>query len=349
MPPVSQNVIDMSSRVENYFPERTGSGPPVLLIGPATDSPVPPLDLLKLSTFLHKRGYSPSLHRGALDKTIPEPHAVILTSVFSWEVPGLRQLIASAKEYWPRARTILTGVLPRKLGEAAQREFAVNIFDERSEILLDDERPDYGLVSEWDASIAITSKGVCPRECTHCETATRGKGVTKLIRKWHDHLQAQLPRIEVWDNTLPLTSREHFCDVAKRLGETEKLVDIVCGIAPGGVDEAELHWRIDRLTPVQLAPARLECNLLEDLPRFFRLLGHARAAFGNSVRFRAFAVVNGTESPQAAQSRIDQMAAEGIEIDPVCFTPHNWHGSQPYVNKATGWTLMDIERFRRRN
>jgi hypothetical protein len=85
---VSQNVIDMSSRVENYFPERTGSGPPVLLIGPATDSPVPPLDLLKLSTFLHKRGYSPSLHRGVLDKTIPEPHAVILTSVFSWEVPG---------------------------------------------------------------------------------------------------------------------------------------------------------------------------------------------------------------------------------------------------------------------
>jgi len=29
--------------------------------------------------------------------------------------------------------------LPRKLGEATQREFAVNIFDERSEILLDDE------------------------------------------------------------------------------------------------------------------------------------------------------------------------------------------------------------------
>jgi transposase len=78
-------------------------------------------------------------------------------------------------------------------------------------------------------------------------------------------------------------------------------------------------------------------------------VGHARAAFGNSVRFRAFAVVNGTESPQAAQSRIDQMAAEGIEIDPVCFTPHNWHGSQPYVNKATGWTLMDIERCRWRN
>ena len=139
MPPVFQNMIEMSSRVENYFPERIGSVPPVLLIGPATDSPAPPLDLLKLSTFLRKRGYSPSLHRGVLDKAIPEPYAVILTSVFSREVPGLRQLVACAREYWPRARTILTGVLPRKLGEATQREFAVNIFDERSEILLDDE------------------------------------------------------------------------------------------------------------------------------------------------------------------------------------------------------------------
>src|SRR5262249_34814050 len=152
-----QNVIDLSSRVENYFPKRTGSSPSVLLIGPTADSPAPPLDLLKLSTFLRKRGYSPSLHRGVLDETIPEPHAVVLTSVFSWEVPGLRQLIAGVREYWPRARTILTGVLPRKLGEAAQRAFAVNILDERSEILLDDERPDYGLVPEWDASIVITS------------------------------------------------------------------------------------------------------------------------------------------------------------------------------------------------
>jgi hypothetical protein len=342
-------MIDMASRVENYFPERTGSGLPVLLIGPATDSPAPPLDLLKLSTFLRKRGYSPSLHRGVLDQTTPEPHAVILTSVFSWEVPGLRRLIAATRKHWPCARTILTGVLPRKLGEAVQRKFAVNIFDERSETLLDDERPDYGLVPEWDASIVITSKGVCPRECAHCETGARGKRVTKLIPKWHEHLQAQLPRIEVWDNTFALTSRDHFCDVAKRLGETGKPVDIVCGITPGGVDEAELHWRIDRLTPVQLAPARLECNSLEDLPRFFRLLRHARAAFGNNVRLRAFAVVNGTENPQTAQSRIDQMVAEGIEIDPICFTPDNWHGSQPYVNKATGWTLMDIERFRARD
>jgi hypothetical protein len=342
-------MIGTASRVESYFPERIGSGLPVLLIGSATDSPTPPLDLLKLSTFLRKRGYSPSLHRGVLDQTIAEPHAIILTSVFSWEVPGLRRLIAGARKHWPRARTILTGVLPRKLGEAVQRGFAVNIFDERSEILLDDERPDYSLVPEWDASIVITSKGVCPRECTHCETGARGKRVTKLIPKWHEHLQAQLPRIEVWDNTLALTSRDHFCDVAKRLSETGKPVDIVCGITPGGVDEAELHWRIDRLTPVQLAPARLECNSLEDLPRFFRLLRHARSAFGNSARLRAFAVVNGTENPQTAQSRIDQMVAEGIEIDPICFTPHNWHGSQPYVNKATGWTLMDTERFRARD
>jgi len=39
------------------------------------------------------------------------------------------------------------------------------------------------------------------------------------------------------------------------------------------------------------------------------------------------------------------MKAEGVEVDVVCFTPHDCEESQPYVNMATGWTAMDIESF----
>jgi hypothetical protein len=39
------------------------------------------------------------------------------------------------------------------------------------------------------------------------------------------------------------------------------------------------------------------------------------------------------------------MKAEGVGIDVVSFTPHDWEESQPYVNAATGWTATDIKSF----
>lgn len=287
------------------------------------------------------------LHDGQLNKDFPEPYAIVLTSVFSWEIPDLRKSVSLVKNYWPDSKRILTGILPRKFGDRVRQDFDIDIFDESSENLLDNEFPDYDLAPGWNASIVITSKGICPRECAHCETGVRGKGVTKLIGKWREHLRPHLPRIEVWDNTLFLTPRDHFCNVAEKLAESEKPVDFVCGIAPGGVEEAELYWRLEQLAQVRVSPARLECNSVEDLPRFTRLLRHARSVLNRDTQFRAFAVVNGTEDPLTAQSRIDKMRAKNIDIDIVCFTPHNWHRSGPYVNKATGWTLAAIEHFQK--
>jgi hypothetical protein len=333
------------SRLEGYFPLLTGGRTSVLLVNPAQNSVVPPLDLLKISTFLRKRGYTPRLHSGQFDTKSPVPHAVVFTTVFSWDIPPLRKSIALVHRFWPRTKTILMGVLPRKFGDKVQQEFGVWTLDERSEVLLDDESPDYALVPEWDASILITSKGVCPRECSHCETAAQGKGVTRLITKWRSQLNLKLSRVEVWDNTLMLTPREHFLGVAKRIKEIDKPVDFVCGLTPGGVEETELRWRIGQLAEVHLLPARLECNRVDDFPRFCRLLSYSRSVLGNKTRYRSFAVVNGTEDPLSATERIRRMEAEGVEVDVVCFTPHDWEGPQPYVNRSAGWTSADIESF----
>jgi hypothetical protein len=342
-------VSPRASRLERYFPVTRDAPALVILLNPAQDSTVPPLDLLKLSTFLRKRGYAPHLQNGSLDTTSPEPHAVVLTTVFSWDIPALRRALNHVQDAWPGARMILTGVLPRKLGDGVQNEFGVSVLDERSEVLLDDESPDYALVPDWDASILITSRGVCPRECTHCETAAQGKGVTKLITKWHSQLNPGLSRIEVWDNTLMLTPRGHFSNVADKLREIAKPVDFVCGLAPGGVEETELRWRINLLSGVPLLPARLECNLLKDFPRFSRLLAHTRSVFGDKTRYRSFAVVNGSEDPANAKERIGRMEAEGVEVDVVCFTPHDWEQPRFYVNGDTGWTLTDVATFTGKN
>jgi hypothetical protein len=189
------------SRVERYFPLRAGRPSRVLLVNPARDTSIPPFDLLKLSTFLRNRGYAPELKTGVLQKTGGEPSTVVLTSVFSWEIRDLRTALGEVRRFWPCARTILVRILPRKFGDKVQSELGVSVLDEASEALLDEEIPDYALAPEWDASILKTSKGVCPRECSHCETAAKGKGVTKLIRKWQAKLNDELPRVEVWDNT----------------------------------------------------------------------------------------------------------------------------------------------------
>lgn len=330
------------SRVEQYFPVSSSEPATVLLLNPAQDSSVPPLDLLKLSTFLQSRGYATRLQKGVQNNAPEEPYAVVLTSVFSWEVPDLRRAVNDVCRLWPRARRILSGVLPRRLGDQAKTELDVSILDEASEALLDEQIPDYTLAPEWDASVVITSKGICPRECSHCATAFKGKGVTRLIRNWRLHLNADLPRVEVWDNTLMLTPREHFTAVAQVLEQSQKPVDLVCGLVPNGVEETELFWRIDQLAGVQLRPARLECNKKDELPRFFRLLARARNVFGDRPEYRAFAVINGSESPVDARTRIDRLRAEGVQVELVCFTPHDWEHRRRFVNHAAGWAAEDL-------
>jgi hypothetical protein len=104
------------SRVEQYFPVSSSEPATVLLLNPAQDSSVPPLDLLKLSTFLQSRGYATRLQKDVLNNAPEEPYAVVLTSVFSWEVPALRRAVNDVCRLWPQARRILSGVLPRRLG-----------------------------------------------------------------------------------------------------------------------------------------------------------------------------------------------------------------------------------------
>src|ERR1700730_14699010 len=76
--PALRVVSPGASRLERYFPVKRDAPALVILLNPAQDSTVPALDLLKLSTFLRKRGYAPYLQKGSLDTTSPEPHAVVL-------------------------------------------------------------------------------------------------------------------------------------------------------------------------------------------------------------------------------------------------------------------------------
>jgi hypothetical protein len=314
-------------------------------VNPAQETSTPPLDLLKLSTFLRNRGYITQLRTGCLKKIGVEPFAVVLTSVFSWDIPDLRQALSQARSFWPLAKLVLSGILPRRFGDGLQSGFGVSVLDQASEALLDEEVPDYRLTPDWDASILITSKGVCPRECSHCEAAAIGKGITRLIKNWHAQLNRKLPRVEVWDNTLMLTPRDHFGRVIQALGEAGKPVDLVCGMAPKGVEETELRWRILQMASVDLSPARLECNTEQELERFRRLLAHARSVFRDYTEYRAFAVINGTELPGKARKRIQRMRAEGVEVDIVRYTPHDWDRREPYVNHEMGWTHEDLTSF----
>jgi hypothetical protein len=174
-------ISSTTSRVDRNFPVRVGDSPSVVLLNPARNSTVPPIDLLKPSAFLRGRSYAPVLRGAPVDTSWPKPYAVVFSTVFSLDIPLLPQFIALVNGCWPEARTILTGVLPRKLGDSVQDQFGVRALEEHSEVLLDDECFDCRLVPEWDASILITSRGVCPRECSHCEAAVRGK---RTIRPW---------------------------------------------------------------------------------------------------------------------------------------------------------------------
>jgi hypothetical protein len=282
------------------------------------------------------------------DGSWPEPRQAILTAVFSWHYPILEAAIREARRLWPRARLTLSGVLARRMGESLGAWLGAAVLNSASEAALDALRPDYALVPEWDASVVITSKGVCPRECSHCDASWRKKGLSRLITAWPTHLHARLPRVEVWDNTLMLTPRAHYEEVADTLARFGRPVDMVCGIAPGGIEEDELCWRLHRLRDVRLTPVRLECNTTPDLDRFRRLLAVARRTFPEAPNFRAFAVINTWEGPVEAWRRLEHVEAEGVQVDPISFTPHDWLRVDPYISAVAGWTLADLRVFQER-
>jgi hypothetical protein len=76
--------------------------------------------------------------------------------------------------------------------------------------------------------------------------------------------------------------------------------------------------------------------------RFFRLLAWSRKVFGDRAEYRAFTVVNGNESPSDARARINRVRAEGVKVELVCFTPHDWEHRRPFVNQAAGWTAEHL-------
>jgi hypothetical protein len=66
-------------------------------------------------------------------------------------------------------------------------------------------------------------------------------------------------------------------------------------------------------------------------------LAHARSVFGDKTWYGSFAVVNGAELSRAkAKERNLRMKAQGVQVDLVCFTPHNWKEPKPYVNVCAG-------------
>jgi hypothetical protein len=319
----------------------------VLLIDPAAGT-APPLDLLRRATAARRRGLLPVLRRGIPDLSWGEPVEVVVTGVFSWDFPAFKSAVAAARSLWPSAQTGLSGVLPRRLGKKLGETLDAIVLDEAAEEALDALPPDYSLVPEWDASVIVTSKGVCPRECSHCDAAWRRSGVSRVIADWPSHVDPRLPRIEVWDNTLMLTPRQHFAGVADRLEALGKPVDFVCGLTPAGVPEAELEWRLQRLRGVAVSPIRLECNQASDFKRFHRMLAIVHKSFARTTGIRAFALVNAIETPDLAWKRLERIEATGVAVDLVVFTPHDWLSRDPFVFASSGWSTEHIDAFQKR-
>jgi hypothetical protein len=331
----------------------------VVLLEPSP-SAVPPLDLLRLGTSLRESGCDVRLHRGTLSGAAdsPPPDVTIVTGVFSWDYPAVKRELAWVAEHWQGSTRLLTGVLARREGAPFARSLGARLLaTSEMEARLDEVRPDYELVPEWDCSILITSKfeyrpgaglAICPRACAHCRMP-KGAGALppiRLISAFAEHLEPRHESVAVWDNTLMLTPRDHFERVSATLGAHGKPVDLSCGLMPAGVAEDELMWRYDALARHGVAMAqrlRLECNHTDELGRFARMLAAVRAC-GLAHDVECFAVVNASEPPDAATRRLEAIAGMGVHVEVVYFTPHDWFDERPFVNTPCGWTATALRR-----
>lgn len=199
-----------------------------LLVKPQYHSSFPPLGLLKLSTLLTKKGYQPTgpdrYHEGPNRPASFTPDEIYVTSLFTYAWKTVHEAVSYYRHLYPDARIMLGGLYASLLPEHAKTcgaEIHQGLVKEVEEL-----RPDYSLVPNWDGSIIFSSRG-CIRKCPFCAVPTLEKdfvpkrSIANLIHPAHT-------RVILWDNNFLASPYWH--DILLEIKERKLWVDFNQGL-----------------------------------------------------------------------------------------------------------------------
>lgn len=313
----------------------------VLLSEPYYPRAIPPLGLMKISTYHRTKGDQVRYYRGEPWFMDWDPDLIYATSsIFSWYVPESIQLVQRLQRKWPNATIRVGGVMasenPAYFEEKTGIKPHVGILWE-----VEGFRPDYTGFGWQGSSLVFTSRG-CWVGCPFCNVPRLEGKLVQPIKGWQNHIEESWDRLILQDNNIVASPWGHFQEVMAYLRQHDFRIDLNSGIEVHGFTEKHaqlmsgLNWR----------PIRTAFDEMSEEKEFTRTMELIRAHLtGQYQNIMVYVLFDFNDTPEEALYRCLKVVELGGSPWPMPYRPHSWFTRDDYV--GPNWTLEQIKKFYR--
>ena len=312
----------------------------VLLVEPTYKRKYPPLGLMKISTWHKNKGDTVFyLHGDSWIGLDFNPDIIYVTSLFTWDLPQVIQVIKSFKKRFPTSEIKVGGVAATAMPDKIKRETGIyphiGIIPE-----VDSCTPDYAMSDETknsEESLGFTTRG-CPWKCRYCVVRMLEPKYYE-IKGWESCIDTSKPKIILFDNNIVRASKKHFNSVMRILEEQNKQVDFNSGF------DCKLLTKdhVAQIVKLRIKTIRLAFDKLEQEKPLVASVDLFKEQGINPDRIRVYVLYNYNDDLEEAKYRADKVIALGCKPFVMRYKPLDWLKKEMYVSPH--WVKEDIVNF----
>lgn len=307
----------------------------ILLVQPKYHTRYPPLGLLKISTFHKQAGNITQLVYGITPIDF-KPDEVYITSLYTFAWKPVHKAVKYYIKQFPNADVKLGGIYASLMPDHAETSGAYvsnGILPEVEEL-----KPDYSLVPNWDGSIIFSSRG-CSNKCPFCAVPQLEGNITQTIKSIFPFIEETHTRIIFWDNNF--LDSPGKTDIILELSTLNKKIDFNQGLDASLIDDKIAHM----LASLKIPLIRMAYDSLQEksvVQRAIRLLVE------NGIRPRdiiLYMLYNYNDGPEDLMYRIQDAMDHDVVSYPMRYQPLDSLKKNSYINNK--WTQIELDMISR--
>jgi hypothetical protein len=312
----------------------------ILLVEPTYKRKYPPLGLMKISTWHKNKGDTVFyLHGDSWIDLDFNPDIIYVTSLFTWDLPQVIQVINSFKKRFSTAEIKVGGVAATAMPDKIKKETGISphvgVIPE-----VDSCVPDYTMskeTKELEESLGFTTRG-CPWKCRYCVVRILEPRYYE-IDGWARCIDSSKPRITLFDNNIVRASKRHFNSVIRLLEEQDKQVDFNSGF------DCKLLTKdhVEQIAKIHVHPIRLAFDKLEQEKPLIKSVNLFKEKGISTDNIRVYVLYNYYDDLEEAKYRADKVIELGCKPFVMRYKPLDWLKKEMYV--SPNWTKEDIVNF----
>ena len=295
---------------------------------------LPPLSLMKISTYHKEKGDEVIYHVG--NPTFLDFNAtkIYISTLFTWNVNKDIELILQYKRKYPNAEIIVGGVCATVMHELIKEKTGIETFKGLWEEI-DNYKPDYSLFPNLKYSISYTTRG-CPNKCSFCFVKNIEPEFIE-IENWEKDIDTSKEKILLYDNNFLASSDKHFNSVIDKLKKLKMKVDFNQGLDCRLLTDE----RARRLAEIKIDPVRFAFDGLHQDNYIHKAIITMKSYGKKDIV--VYVLWNFNDTPEDFYYRLKEL----VKLEVASF-PMEYRPPEPIKNIYIGkhWTKTRIDNVR---